>query len=817
MNQDPDRRTAFKAGDLVLEPDTRRIRIAGRVVDVPRLSYRLLEVLIREAPRVVSADELIEKVWQRRIVSPETITQRVKLARQAIGDDAKDPKYIGVVWGQGYRFLAGVEQIPTHRAPFSTNLLTELGRRRILPIALLYAAVAWSITQLLSFLVDELPVLPAWSMALVAIAFAGGFPVAMFFAWRLGIGPAGAEPPARSPQERRIGASAMLLMIAATTGLFYLIYPAARDQPAGRPYTQAEYRPDAVAVLPFRLVSDDPDHLYISEGVAFELRAQLGRVKGLEVAAETSSMAFRDQNVLAQEISSRLGVGRLVEASVAPQGESVSVSVRIINGVTGLQTWSETYEGTVRRLVDIQQQIALDVARQLVDAADPGLIVGDPITQNAAAYDLMLRARHLEQQVHDEQIVDPEKQRQVIELYRQATEADPESAIAYSRLASALLYIGDVASAQPPIIRAMTLDPAISDIQYTLGHYYWLTNDERAGEAYREAIRLDGENADALGAYAHWLLQQASADEAGEYFRRALNLDPQSLERYRDLGGYYGATGKRQQALLLAQDIQLRFDDARSYQVLARMYEQTGDVDVAIAWVRKAVQREPENPEFKWQLAELYSRIGESDMANFYQPEPGLAKLYWQRRYDELIDAAEEAMIAYPNELPIRYMLAFAYNVQGRYDEAISLLERSGLPQRATSNTRFVAAVEALVTLASAYQAVGRTEEANEALKFLFTYVQKVIDVGVDEHYWPWLYGACALSIAGRNEEALAHLGRIVESSELVWEPVLRDAPCFAPFANHPGYLAVLEDFERRREAMRDRLPETLERFSDSL
>jgi hypothetical protein len=128
-----------------------------------------------------------------------------------------------------------------------------------------------------------------------------------------------------------------------------------------------------------------------------------------------------------------------------------------------------------------------------------------------------------------------------------------------------------------------------------------------------------------------------------------------------------------------------------------------------------------------------------------------------------------------------------------------------------------VAAVEALVTLANAYQAVGRTKEANEALEFLFAYIQKVIDHGVDKHYWPHLYGACVRSIAGRNEEALAYLPGIVESSELVWEPVLRDAPCFAPFANHPDYLAVLDDFERRRRDLRERLPDTLERFSDSL
>jgi DNA-binding winged helix-turn-helix (wHTH) protein/tetratricopeptide (TPR) repeat protein len=733
MDQDPDQRTVFKAGDLELEPHTRRLRIGGRIVYAPRLSYRLLEVLIKEAPRVVSADELIEKVWQNRIVSPETITQRVKLARQAIGDDAKEPKYIAVVWGQGYRFLADVERIP----------------------------------------------------------------------------------PAEGARTRRTAALLLLLVAGATAAVFYRMYPGVREQPVGSPYTQPQYRPDAVAVLPFRLVGDAPRDLYMSEGIAYVLRAQLGRVDGLKMAAETSSLAFRNQNILAQEISSRLGVGRLIEGTVAPEQDSLRVLVRIIDGATGLQTWSKPYEGAVQQLVDIQQQIALDVARQLMD--DPGLVIGNPVTQNTVALDFMYRARHLEQQIRDEQIVDPQKQRQVIELYRQATEADPNSAAAYSRLASALLYTGDVSSARAPIIRAMALDPSISDIQYTLGHYYWRTNDERAGEAYREAIRLNPENAGALGAYGHWSLQQADADEAGEYFRRALNVDPQSLERYRDLGAYFGATGKREQALSLAQEIQLRFDDVRSYQVLARMYEQTGDVDVAIAWARKAVRREPGNPEFKWQLAELYSRIGEPDMANFFQPEPGLAKLYWQRRYDELIDAAEEAMIDYPSELPIRYMLAFAYNVKGRYEDAISLLERSGLPERARSTSRFVAAVEALMSLAIAYQAVGQTDEANEALQFIFDYVGRTIDSGADKTYWPYLYGACALSIAGRNQEALAHLEHIVESSELAWEPVLRDSPCFAPFADEPAYLAVLAHFEQRKQALREKVPETLDQFSGSL
>jgi len=465
------------AGDLVLDVATRQITVGGKAVDLPRLSYRLLEMLMQEAPRVIGPDELIDTVWRKRVVSPETITQRVKLLRQALGDDAKEPRYVGVVWGQGYRMLAPVERSGPDGPSFSTNLLTELSRRRVVQVALLYAAIAWSITEVVSFLLDAIPVFPAWSKSLVAIVFVVGFPVAMFLAWRFDIGPGGIRQTATlSARGRMTIAAAMLLMVSATAGLFYLIYPSVSEPPGDRRYTQVEFREDAVAVLPFRLASSDPNDRYMSEGVAGELRAQLGRVGGLRIAAETSSTAFRDQNVLAQEISSRLGVGRLIEGSLTRQGESLRISVQIIDGLSGLQAWSKPYDGTVAQLLEMQQEIALDVARHLVDAEHPGDVVLDPVTLSASAYDLMLRARFIEQEIRDEQVVDFDKHRRVIELYRGATEADSTSAIAYSRLASAYLYIGDAQSADAPIFRALQLDPDLSDVQYTLGHYYWVTN-----------------------------------------------------------------------------------------------------------------------------------------------------------------------------------------------------------------------------------------------------------------------------------------------------------------------------------------------------
>lgn len=81
----------------------------GEVVDLPDLSFRLLMALAKRAPAMISKDELIAEVWGDVIVSDETLMQRVRLLRQALGDDSKNPRYIASVRGRGYRLSAPVE------------------------------------------------------------------------------------------------------------------------------------------------------------------------------------------------------------------------------------------------------------------------------------------------------------------------------------------------------------------------------------------------------------------------------------------------------------------------------------------------------------------------------------------------------------------------------------------------------------------------------------------------------------------------------------------------------------------------------------
>ncbi len=80
------------------------------ILAINGLSFDLLLALLDCAPNLVTPDELMKRVWPGLIVGPETISQRVKLLRHALQDDARAPRYIAVVRGRGYRAIADVSR-----------------------------------------------------------------------------------------------------------------------------------------------------------------------------------------------------------------------------------------------------------------------------------------------------------------------------------------------------------------------------------------------------------------------------------------------------------------------------------------------------------------------------------------------------------------------------------------------------------------------------------------------------------------------------------------------------------------------------------
>jgi DNA-binding winged helix-turn-helix (wHTH) protein/Tol biopolymer transport system component len=104
----------YRFEDLTLDLGQRRLWRGSDALPLTNLTFKLLRVLVEAAPNVVSHDELAEKVWgPRRVVTPESLSQRVMVLRNALGDSADRPRYIEGLRGQGYRLIPEVQATST--------------------------------------------------------------------------------------------------------------------------------------------------------------------------------------------------------------------------------------------------------------------------------------------------------------------------------------------------------------------------------------------------------------------------------------------------------------------------------------------------------------------------------------------------------------------------------------------------------------------------------------------------------------------------------------------------------------------------------
>jgi DNA-binding winged helix-turn-helix (wHTH) protein len=91
-------------GDCVLNNETREVSREGRPLHLQPKAFRLLEVLVERRPKAVSKEELIGLLWPKTFVAEGNLARLVAEVREAIGDDAHEPRFIRTVHGFGYAF-----------------------------------------------------------------------------------------------------------------------------------------------------------------------------------------------------------------------------------------------------------------------------------------------------------------------------------------------------------------------------------------------------------------------------------------------------------------------------------------------------------------------------------------------------------------------------------------------------------------------------------------------------------------------------------------------------------------------------------------
>jgi len=127
---------------------------------------------------------------------------------------------------------------------------------------------------------------------------------------------------------------------------------------------------DSIAVLPFENLSGDPGQAYFSSGIAEEIRSALSRIAGLKVAGSTSSEAVRNDD--AKTVATKLAVANILTGSVRQSASLIRITAELIDGSTGLDKWSQSYDRSPGDAIRIQTDIAANVASALSAALGHG-------------------------------------------------------------------------------------------------------------------------------------------------------------------------------------------------------------------------------------------------------------------------------------------------------------------------------------------------------------------------------------------------------------------------------------------------------------
>ena len=93
----------YTIGGLELNEDTVEVRVDGELVKMTPMEFKILQLLIKSPGRVFSAEEIYERVWEERAINTDTVMVHVRHIREKIEINPKEPKYLKVVWGVGYK------------------------------------------------------------------------------------------------------------------------------------------------------------------------------------------------------------------------------------------------------------------------------------------------------------------------------------------------------------------------------------------------------------------------------------------------------------------------------------------------------------------------------------------------------------------------------------------------------------------------------------------------------------------------------------------------------------------------------------------
>ncbi|MGG5460551.1 response regulator transcription factor [Clostridium sp. B9] len=103
VKRDDVKTNSYTIGGLELNLDRKEVTLDGEGIKITPIEFKILQLLMKSPGRVFSAEEIYERVWNENAVNTDTVMVHVRNIREKIEIDPKNPKYLKVVWGVGYK------------------------------------------------------------------------------------------------------------------------------------------------------------------------------------------------------------------------------------------------------------------------------------------------------------------------------------------------------------------------------------------------------------------------------------------------------------------------------------------------------------------------------------------------------------------------------------------------------------------------------------------------------------------------------------------------------------------------------------------
>ena len=342
----------------------------------------------------------------------------------------------------------------------------------------------------------------------------------------------------------------------------------------------------SLAVLPLSNLSGDSGQEYFADAMTEELTTRLAKLGNWRVTSRTSVMGYRGTQKKIPEIAKELGVDAILEGSVIRDGSRVKITAQLIDGRTDRHLWADTYERELASVLEIQNDVARAVAREvdvkLTPQADVGLAAA---TRNVlpAAYDAYVRGRHAWEKRAESDL------HEAIRFFQDSIDADPTYAPAYAGIADCYAQLGYGSYISPedafPRARAaarkaLDLDPSLPEAHASLGYalMYYDWNFQDAEAEFKRAIELNQNYAIAHQWYAYLLtaMERPLRDAEAE-IATAKSLDPLSVPINIDRAyilHYYGRNEDALRSVRLALEMNPKY--GFGYFWLGRIYTSEG-------------------------------------------------------------------------------------------------------------------------------------------------------------------------------------------------------------------------------------------------